>query len=59
MFQVEVKTDDGIVSEEQEAVMREFHQAGALVFVARSVQDVADQIDAAQGEVNGGSRPRA
>jgi hypothetical protein len=48
MFQVEVKTEDGIVSVEQEEVMREFHQAGALVMVARSVQDVADAIDAAE-----------
>jgi hypothetical protein len=45
---IEVKAEDGMVSEEQEAVMREWHAARALVFVARSVQDVADQIDAAQ-----------
>jgi len=47
MFQVEVKGPDGIVSADQEQVMREFRQAGALVFVARSVQDVADAIEKA------------
>lgn len=44
---IEVKDEDGIVSAEQEEVLREFHGAKALVMVARSVQDVADQIDAA------------
>jgi len=46
---VEVKTGDGVVSEEQEDVMREWHAARALVFVARSVQEVAEKIDAEKG----------
>ena len=45
---IEVKAEDGIVSAEQEAMMQEWHAARALVFVARSVQDVADQIDMAE-----------
>jgi hypothetical protein len=44
---IEVKAEDGVVSEEQEEVMREWRAARALVFVARSVQFAADQIDAA------------
>jgi len=40
MFQVEAKGDDGIVSKDQEELMREFHQAGAIVIVARSLDDV-------------------
>jgi len=46
MFQIEVKDDDGIVTEEQQAVMREFRRARALVFVARSVEDVQQAIEA-------------
>jgi hypothetical protein len=48
MFQIEVKADSGIVSDKQEEVMREFRQAKALAFVARSVEEAARQIEAAQ-----------
>ena len=48
MFQVECKDADGIVSEEQEEVMREYHQAGALVIVARCVEDVVQALAAAK-----------
>jgi hypothetical protein len=47
---IEVKDDEGIVTKEQESVMREFYAAGALVLVARSVQDVADAIGRKQCE---------
>jgi hypothetical protein len=45
MFQAEIKDADGVVSEEQESILREFHRAGALVFVARSLDEFQKAIE--------------
>lgn len=45
MCLLEVKSEDGIVSAEQEAIMKKYHAAGVLVAVVRSVEDVQKAID--------------
>lgn len=48
MFQIEIKDADGRVSPEQRDVMAEYKGAGALVLVARSVEDVVAALDKAR-----------
>jgi len=45
MCLLEVKSEDGIVSAEQEAIMKKYHAAGAMVAVVRCVEDVQRAID--------------
>jgi Holliday junction resolvase len=46
MLAIEVKTEKGKLSDKQEAKIREINQAGGLAFVARSIDDVIDALDA-------------
>jgi Holliday junction resolvase len=46
MLAIEVKTAKGKLSDKQESKIREINRAGGLAFVARSIDDVIDALDA-------------
>ncbi|MFH1525825.1 MAG: VRR-NUC domain-containing protein [Bacteroidota bacterium] len=44
MLAIEVKTEKGVLSEHQENFLRAINDFGGIAFVARSVQDVIDNL---------------
>lgn len=57
-FCLEVKTDDGVVSDEQEKCHRVWRRFGALVYVVRSVDDARRALTTAREAVAVWSRAR-